>query len=79
MKQSRCPNFTKVDGSEAQPRHTAQTIAPPINTNTTGRNHLSKNLFIAGPAVSAAMPLEIWREASKRNLAFIILPQISYN
>ena len=48
-----------VDRRPAQPRQMAQTIALPIMTNTTGRNHLSKNAFIGGPAVSAAVPLEV--------------------
>jgi hypothetical protein len=44
---------------DSHPRQMAQTIALPIMTNTTGRNHLSKNAFIGGPAVSAAVPLEM--------------------
>jgi hypothetical protein len=44
---------------DSHPRQMAQTIALPIMTNTTGRNHLSKNAFIGEPAVSAAEPLEM--------------------
>jgi hypothetical protein len=47
------------DRGNAHPRQMAQTMALPIMTNTTGRNHLSKNAFIGGPAFSAAVPLEV--------------------
>jgi hypothetical protein len=45
--------------SDVQPRQMAQTMALPIRTNTTGRNHLSKNFCIGGPAAFAAVPLEM--------------------
>jgi hypothetical protein len=55
----------EIDRPDAHPRQMAQTIALPIMTNTTGRNHLSKNFRIGGPADSAAVPLEMWDESSK--------------
>jgi hypothetical protein len=48
-----------IDRPDSHPRQMAQTMALPIMTNTTGRNHLSKNAFIGGPAFSAAAPHEM--------------------
>ena len=39
--------------------HRAHAITPPINTNATGRDHLSKNFGMARPVSSAAVPLEM--------------------
>ena len=55
-------------------RQRAQTIKPPIMTNTTGRNHLSRNRCMGGPTPSAALPLEMSGEHSKRDLAITSVP-----
>jgi hypothetical protein len=58
----------------AHPRQTAQTIAPPIATNTRGRNHLSNSLCMGCPTTSAALPLEMDGERSERELATTSVP-----
>ena len=62
-------------GASSQPRHMAQTIAPPIMTKTTGRNHLSSSFCIGRPGTSAALPLEMSDAAPKRDLANRMLPE----
>jgi hypothetical protein len=70
----KCRNSTNGDGSDAYPRQRAHTIALPIKTNTTGRNHFSRNFCMGCPTTSAALPLEMNGDRSERALATTIVP-----